>query len=189
MNDILLGAILLNVILLVACIVLLCINRQLSKKIKYVDEANMWHRLAITDDLTGVYNRTAYNLHMEKMKRGDLKGPCAIILFDIDGFKQINDTLGHFEGDKILKMVGKLLSEVFFASNYRVFRIGGDEFAVVAEHLNEDDMIHLLIVLREQLAKNGDIRLSKGYSVVKKSVDKAFREADEMLYADKATKR
>ena len=179
----------LDIILIISCGILLYFNRQLSKKIKYVDEANMWHRLAITDDLTGVYNRTAYNLHMEKMKRGDLKGPCAIILFDIDGFKQINDTLGHFEGDKILKMVGKLLSEVFFASNYRVFRIGGDEFAVVVEHLNEDDMIHLLIVLREQLAKNGDIRLSKGYSVVKKSVDKAFREADEMLYADKATKR
>ena len=61
------------IILIIVILILSTIIYSLNKKNKYVDEANMWHKLAVTDDLTGIYNRNAYNLYVEenKAKVGD----------------------------------------------------------------------------------------------------------------------
>lgn len=161
----------------------------LTKKIKYVDEANMWHKLAVTDDLTGVYNRNAYNLHINKIKKGIMKELRGVILFDVDDFKIINDTKGHLAGDVILKNVAKNLLEVFCGPQYRVFRIGGDEFSVLSESISEKEIIECLIALDKKLEADGNIRLSKGYSIIEDTPEKAFKFADEMLYADKISKK
>ncbi len=163
-------------------------NHTLHKKLKYVDEADMWHRLAITDDLTGLYNRNAYNNKMIKMKEDSAEKSYGIILFDVDNFKIINDTRGHLIGDKVLQKVAKILNKIFAESEYKVFRIGGDEFSVVAENVLEDEIIKKLLLLNNHL-KNDDIQLSKGYSLVKDDVYEAFKYADEMLYADKLCKK
>ena len=63
------------IILLIVILMLLTINYSLYKKNKYVDEANMWHKLAVTDDLTGIYNRNAYNLYVEENKANTKKNP------------------------------------------------------------------------------------------------------------------
>ena len=168
---------------------LLTIIYSLNKKNKYVDEANMWHKLAVTDDLTGIYNRNAYNLYVEENKANTKKESRWIILFDVDDFKIINDTKGHLAGDVVLKEVAKLLLENFSSSQYRVFRIGGDEFLVLAEAVSEDEIIESLIMLKNSLELNNEISLSKGYSLIKDSPEKAFRYADEMLYADKLSKK
>lgn len=189
MKTILVFAVGIIVLLIVVVVHLLYKNHLLYKKMKYVDEANMWHQLAITDDLTGIYNRTAYNQYITELEETASGRPWGIILFDVDEFKAINDTKGHLEGDKILQKVAKTLTEVFFAADYRVFRIGGDEFAVIAENIDEPEMIRLLLVLRERFEADGEIRVSKGYAIVKNNVNKAFKEADEMLYADKASER
>ena len=95
----------------------------------------------------------------------------------------------ELEGDRILKAVGKVLEEVFPRPKYRVFRIGGDEFSVIAESVSENEIIKRLIVLKSRFEADGDIRLSKGYAIVKWNIDEAFKFADEMLYADKLSKK
>ena len=161
----------------------------LNKKNKYVDEANMWYKLAVTDDLTGIYNRNAYNLYVEENKANTKKESRWIILFDVDDFKIINDTKGHLAGDLVLKNVAKLLLEIFSSCQYRVFRIGGDEFLVLAENVSEDEIIEHLTLVKRRFEMNGGINLSKGYSLIKDTPEKAFRYADEMLYADKLSKK
>ena len=160
----------------------------LSKKLKYVDEANMWHKLAITDGLTRVYNRHAYNNLLIKMRENIIKKVYGIILFDIDDFKLFNDTKGHLAGDEILKKVAKTLLDMFPEPKYKVFRMGGDEFLVISENVSEREIIKRLLSLREILESDSDIRLSKGYSMVKDNIDEAFEYADEMLYVDKLSK-
>lgn len=168
---------------------LLTIIYSLNKKNKYVDEANMWHKLAITDDLTGIYNRNAYNLYIEENRANIKKETRWIILFDVDNFKIINDTKGHLAGDLVLKNVAKLLLEIFSSCSYRVYRMGGDEFLVLAENVSEDEIIERLILIKRRFERNGEINLSKGYSLIKDNPEKAFRYADEMLYADKISKK
>ena len=163
--------------------------RALTKKLKYVDEANMWHKLAITDDLTGIYNRNAYNLYIDKDKTDIKEEERGIILFDVDDFKIINDTRGHLAGDVILRNVAKILLEVFSAPKYRVFRIGGDEFLVLTEGVSEKRIIERLIALKKRLNEDGSISLSKGYSMIQDNPEEAYKCADDMLYADKRSKK
>lgn len=177
------------IILCVVVIIELLIKiRDIRKKIKYVDEADMWHKLAVTDDLTGVYNRNAYNLHIERITHEQNDSIKGIVLFDVDDFKMTNDTHGHIVGDVVLKRVAEALLEVFPKPQCRVFRIGGDEFAVLSEDITEKDIIQRLIFLRKKLDAL-EISLSKGYSIIKESPEVSFRYADEMLYTDKIAKK
>lgn len=162
--------------------------RFLNGKLKYVDDANRWHKLAITDSLTGVYNRNAYDLRMSEIKNATNKESQGILIFDVDDFKIFNDKKGHLAGDEVLKMVAQTLLAVFPEPKYSVFRIGGDEFSVLSENTPEKELIHRLIVLKKRLEANGDIRLSKGYSIIKDNPEESFKFADEMLYADKLSK-
>ncbi|MBR5505244.1 MAG: GGDEF domain-containing protein [Clostridia bacterium] len=189
MNTLLAMTTIITVLLIVIMIKLLLKIRIINKKIKYVDEANMWHKLAVTDDLTGIYNRNAYNLYVNKTEIDIQKESRWIILFDVDDFKTINDTEGHLAGDVVLKNVAKILLEVFSDFQYKVFRIGGDEFLVLAEGVSENEIIEQLLALKKRLATDGNISLSKGYSIIKNNSEKAFKYADEMLYADKLSKK
>lgn len=176
-------------VLLTALIILSVEYLRLRKMQKYLDKANMWYKLAYTDDLTGLYNRTAYNRDMSVKNRKGKKNFCGILLFDVDNFKQINDTEGHLAGDAVLKMVGEMLADVFKKTYLKVYRIGGDEFAVIARGGDEEELIGLMIELNEKLEAETDIRLSKGYAIVKDDAVRAFDDADDMLYADKASKK
>ena len=160
----------------------------LSKNLKFVDDVNMWHKLAITDSLTGVYNRNAYDLKIMEIKKDTTKKQRGIVIFDVDNFKLFNDTKGHLAGDMVLMTVGKNLLEVFGEPESMVFRIGGDEFSVLCENMSEKEIIRKLILLKKSLEEK-DIHLSKGYSIIKDNPEEAFRYADEMLYADKLSKK
>lgn len=89
-------------------------------------------RLATTDDLTGLPNRTGFHdragqaLALARHHERNM----AIMLIDINGFKDVNDTLGHHRGDELLIDIGRLL-ETTLRDSDSVARIGGDEFAVV----------------------------------------------------------
>ena len=165
---------------------------RLYKQKKLLSELEMWHKIAITDDLTGIYNRAAYSSHIDNLKSkiNANNFSFAIILFDIDNFKAINDTYGHLEGDRVLQICSKMLCNIFSHPDYIVYRIGGDEFAVILQNITENDLIKLLIKVREQERKDIGFKISKGYSFWDKNCDFAdvFKQADEMLYADKASK-
>lgn len=103
--------------------------RDITDKKKYEEQLQ---KMAIIDGLTGLYNRHFLNEFLkkewERCKRYDI--PISLIFMDIDGFKDINDRLGHLVGDWVLKEFGKILIKTIRDSDYAV-RFGGDEFLIV----------------------------------------------------------
>jgi len=91
------------------------------------------HNLAITDELTGLYNRRGFRLMAEQELRHAkrINAETILLSIDVDDFKSINDTFGHDEGDMVLKMVATTLNESFRETDI-ITRWGGDEFIVLA---------------------------------------------------------
>ncbi len=95
--------------------------------------------LATTDPLTELANRAKFNAHLADISKShtdkdgkDNPGKIAMLVFDLDRFKHINDTLGHLSGDEVLRQFGKILETRAPESSF-VARLGGDEFAIVME--------------------------------------------------------
>lgn len=92
----------------------------------------IFQQQALQDSLTGLYNRRAFDEDWEKLVKA-LAGesePMALLLFDCDHFKPINDTYGHQVGDLVLQTIAGAVSQVM-RSGDRLYRIGGDEFATL----------------------------------------------------------
>ena len=120
------------------------IHRRTSESLRLASEQ---------DALTGLANRGAFQSHLDAaalraMKDGTKLG---LLVFDLDHFKSVNDTLGHPAGDHLLRSFGERLKECSRASDF-VARLGGDEFAVIVENLKEeDDLLHAAASLLERL--------------------------------------
>ena len=100
------------------------IIQDVSERLQQQEKLN---RLANFDTLTGIANRSHYYRAIEHNLAAGL--PCAALVFDLDGFKDVNNTLGHAIGDRILREVGARLRSVVGPQDM-VARIGGDEFAI-----------------------------------------------------------
>ena len=88
--------------------------------------------LALTDELTGLGNRRAlYDMVPRRLASLEPTDPVAMLLLDLDRFKEINDSLGHQAGDEMLQIVGRRLQELIPGQADLVVRLGGDEFALV----------------------------------------------------------
>ena len=110
--------------------------RFLARTYNQVREQNQQHREqlrydAMHDALTGLFNRSVFEKLRSRFKERDN----SFLIFDLDRFKEINDTYGHDAGDRALCYVASLLQENFRAEDY-VCRIGGDEFVVIMVHAN-----------------------------------------------------
>lgn len=95
---------------------------------------------AMHDDLTGLPNRNLMREHLKQViaeGKRDFKNP-ALLMMDLDGFKQVNDTLGHHTGDKLLIAIGSRLSKSLRESD-TIIRLGGDEFAVIITNTSDDN--------------------------------------------------
>jgi diguanylate cyclase (GGDEF)-like protein len=149
--------------------------------------------LAITDKLTGIYNRLKLDevLTAEILRAKRYTRPLAVILIDIDQFKLVNDTYGHLIGDTVLKEVSSLLNENMRESDF-VGRWGGEEFLVI----NPETTIAGALVLAQKLRKViaeyafapvGRITISLGVAslVEGDQEDELLRRADEALYRAK----
>ena len=84
---------------------------------------------AHTDELTGLRNRRAYHEALEELEQFG-KLDLSLWIFDINGLKEVNDSLGHSAGDRLIKAAAKCIAEGFGGKN-AIYRIGGDEFAVI----------------------------------------------------------
>ncbi|MEH3122332.1 MAG: diguanylate cyclase [Sphingomonas phyllosphaerae] len=154
-------------------------------------------RSADTDALTGIANRAAFDRELQAaMTRARQAGtPLHLALIDLDGFKAINDTLGHGAGDDVLRLTGKALNEPWLMGSVAA-RIGGDEFAVIVEH---PALMTDVTALRERLeaalhvsVEVGGVRMSSAGSVGIAPFDddchslRDFaRRADAILYTAK----
>ncbi len=153
---------------------------------------NQW--LALHDDLTGLPNRRSFEDHLnhtlERCRRH--KGSLALLLLDLDGFKRINDSLGHQAGDEVLRGVANNLSESLSAVN-TLARLGGDEFTLVAAGLEDRRAVdHLLNSVRSAVEKplliDGQtlsVTASLGVAIYPDDADNAtslLRIADQRMY-------
>ena len=109
--------------------------------------------LSITDMLTGLYNRRHFSdILSREMERAKRKGVnFCLIMADIDYFKQYNDFYGHQAGDDILKIVAKQLMLSAGRGNDFVFRIGGEEFAIITSHMSDDDVFLYVDSIRKSI--------------------------------------
>lgn len=97
-------------------------------------------KLAFYDQLTGLPNR--FSLYREYLKRIEEPGKTfALMFFDLDGFKRINDLYGHSSGDDMLKQVGERLTSNLLQSGSELYRIGGDEFVLVSPTTEREELV------------------------------------------------
>lgn len=143
------------------------------------------------DPLTGLYNRGFFEQEMERLRCCD--APLGIVVCDVDGLKLINDTLGHHEGDTILKATANILKSAF-PKEVLVARIGGDEYsALIQENLLADverflQKIHEAVTGYNSTNPPVPLSLSFGYAFRKHSsgyTDSLFKEADDNMYREK----
>lgn len=141
---------------------------------------------ATHDRLTGVYNRNGYDF----ICRNTDWDTSALVLFDLDKFKPVNDVYGHSMGDRVLEKTARTISNAFRAQDY-VCRIGGDEFAVIMTHTDPgsaDIICQKVDSINETLMKEEigipPIHISSGatYGQLIKDFNKLFKEADAALY-------
>src|SRR2546430_744104 len=152
---------------------------------------------ALHDALTGMPNRTFLRERLEEAIRAgerEMK-PCGVLLLDLDGFKSVNDTLGHEAGDRVLQQVGQRLRSVLRKAD-TIARYGGDEFAVVPWGATD---VPRAVVIAEKLLQAVDapftiddqpvnIKVSIGIAVFPQHADDAdalMRRADVAMYAAK----
>ncbi|MGB5992790.1 MAG: GGDEF domain-containing protein [Desulfobacterales bacterium] len=169
--------------------------RAMAKKVDFFQTA------ATTDGLTGLYNRNAFDLRINKaLKMFHEEGQTvSLILFDVDNFKWINDTLGHVAGDKILQKVAQCLKEAFRKGDF-IARYGGDEFAAVIEKLDMDIAQKKILDFNDLFGKKrffshsvGDVNVtvSAGITMSKEgdNVEDFINRADKNMYESKKKKR
>lgn len=152
--------------------------------------------MAYIDELTKLQNRTAYIKFTKKQTLKNRKsriGSFICVVMDIDGFKSINDIKGHAEGDRILQETGAFMQENFRSFNYSIFRIGGDEFVLIAEDVKLSEIIIKMDNMNEKMLETIGTTMSYGWSEIAfstaKPFDEAFEKADEMMYENKQKKK
>lgn len=162
---------------------------------------NKLKELAYKDALTNLYNRTFFYeylvVEIERAKRKNY--PISILIVDLDNLKEINDTLGHSEGDMLIKNTAEILQKILRKSDIAV-RYGGDEFLVLLPETDKNGAHMLKNRLKDEIAKynkkhtNGPyISLSIGdatwYPDSSQSIRDKINEADKKMYTEKALKR
>ncbi len=162
-------------------------------------------QLATTDSLTGLYVRRYFDirLHEESVRLRRHGGTLALLLMDIDFFKQVNDTYGHPIGDDVLKDLAQLLLECTRQDFDLPCRFGGEEFIILLPQTNLEGALVLAERIRKrceqhpfaasQLAQALRVTVSIGISTMEQATwmptEHLIQQADEMLYAAKQAGR
>src|SRR5437588_1017681 len=156
--------------------------------------------LSLIDELTGLYNRRGFlavtEQHLAAIRRN--KKVPVVLYADLDGLKQINDSLGHQEGDRALATAAEILKDSFRAADI-IARLGGDEFVVLAA-IERDETAELLTSRLEQKFAVHNSRIDRRYNLSmsvgvvhfnpdETSIEEVTAEADRAMYEDKRRKR
>ena len=180
---------------------LLAQNQRLEHEIQERLKAEAEVRqLSLTDELTGLYNRRGFfwlaNQQFKIYQRTQML--CCVFFVDLDGLKQINDSLGHEIGDRMIVDTAQLLKQTFRDSDI-VARLGGDEFVIFVPvySSNQDEFYARLQANIDRFNQNQDklYQLSLSFGVAQCvlneniSLEQLVEEADKLMYEHKRTKR
>lgn len=163
------------------------VARDMTKRKELED---MLTKMSYTDKLTGLYNRAYFEEQINKLDDNEYY-PLTLIMGDLNGLKDVNDNLGHLEGDKLLVEIAKVLKGSCRKEDL-VFRWGGDEFIILLP--NSDYKLGKEICNRIKLnCKNTDktpipLSISLGVSTKinkQKDIDEILKEAEDMMYIEK----
>lgn len=167
------------------------------------EQKNQLEHQAITDELTNLYNRRHFYRKLQEawMTSKTEKTPISVVIFDLDHFKEINDTFGHLIGDVTLSSISKSISEVV-ADRGIVARFGGEEFVILLENTDMHDAVSLAELIRkkietgepEQGTASTKVTISGGVATCvasngMKSPDLLVKAADDALYQAKKSGR
>ena len=168
------------------------IDKQVRQEEAYVKSLAQAKIEASVDALTGVKNRHAYLMAEERLNNqiAEKRAPAfAVVVLDVNDLKKVNDTAGHEAGDLYLRSACGIVCSTFKHSP--VFRIGGDEFAVIAQGDDYDSMAELLERMREhndQALQSGGIVIACGMAKweLDECVAPVFERADQNMYQNKS---
>src|SRR6185295_15269686 len=149
--------------------------------------------LADRDPLTRLLNRRAFVRHLgDAVERTRQSGdPLALVYCDLDGFKAVNDTRGHADGDRLLRAFGEaLIASV--RHDDAVFRMGGDEFALLLEHCPRERALEVVDRVLERVRCGLPLAASFGVAVADAAgpidSDELLRRADDAMYDAKGSR-
>ena len=157
--------------------------------------------LASTDPLTGLLNRRFFRLSAEDeiMRQRRAGGMSAVVLFDLDSFKSVNDRFGHHTGDAVLKRIAEIAYSELRGPFDKLGRWGGEEFVVLLSSVSREQAWVVCDRLRQRLEatviEHGGAKLnvtaSFGFEMLTSdsSLDRALESADRALYVSKTTGR
>lgn len=146
--------------------------------------------LAYTDGLTGLKNRVSFEEMMEELRSNQDQRTGYIIMIDVNGLKDINDTLGHKYGDEAICRVARAI-EKHFSEEGNCYRIGGDEFCIIINKKIKERVHSMLDALTEEvsnmrLTNEFSLSVASGYAQfapnTNETVDDVLIKADERMY-------
>jgi len=162
---------------------------------KVAERTRELSELARRDQLTGLYNRRAFQEYLKRDLAAAQRGhtPLCLIYFDVDGFKEINDSQGHLRGDEILATIGETLLSTCRETDIPC-RYGGDEFCIILPNSVKDQANELALRLDSELkSHNGIISISAGIvQTGPKEYDDLetfLKKADDLMYSSKRKQR
>ncbi|MDY0122506.1 MAG: diguanylate cyclase [Sulfurimonas sp.] len=174
-------------------------QKQLQEQLKLIE------KLSITDELTSLYNRRHFNdvLTREFSRAKREKQPIAFLMFDVDFFKDYNDTYGHQKGDMALKEIGRLLNHFSKRGSDFAFRLGGEEFGLIYSEKSFEEALAFAQKLREEIEDLGILHSSSSISdvltisiglvyfasVEEINENSIYKQVDENLYKAKESGR
>lgn len=162
-------------------------------------EKQQFEALSTTDVLTGVMNRAGVQQFLHRLFESNFsRSQMGVLLFDIDFFKKINDSLGHDAGDLVLSKIARIINENIRHTD--IFgRWGGEEFILICSQISEDRLISLAEKLRESIAQHTfeidgqpvSVTVSIGATTVNaaETFETVFKRADKALYTAKNSGR
>ena len=168
------------------------IDSQIKREQEYKHDLIAARDKANIDELTGVKNKHAYvdfELRINEMIEEEATPEFAIVVFDLNGLKYINDTYGHQAGDQFIKDGCSIICSIFKHSP--VYRVGGDEFAVIAQGLdyeNIEELMQKMNDINKENKEKGKVVIAVGmarFSSNDRRVATVFERADSRMYENK----
>jgi diguanylate cyclase (GGDEF)-like protein/putative nucleotidyltransferase with HDIG domain len=157
--------------------ILRAVSPKLTQSIENALRYQQVESSATTDGLTGLPNARSLFLHLEsELTRSRRHGtPLAVLVCDLDGFKQVNDRFGHLEGNKVLQWVAKGIRDICRQYDYAA-RMGGDEFVLVLPGLQSGDL-DVVVERLSKVAESAGVEIC-GERLLSISIGEAFYPAD-----------